>query len=565
MARLFGQRARPGIFVTQPRGGARAKWIVLVLAVLALRLFLTHGHEVIDTVYDDYGYVHSGAGFYWGNPYDIGMNSRQPIMPLFVAASAASGLPFRLVLEVVFALAAASFGAGLARATGSRRIGAACFVVTALSPHTIRVFDRVLSDDLYVVLYLVHLAFLLDLVGRARRPLTEFRGWREPGAWGFAVSLALLWNTRVESALLVVPSGLAALSFAALSAGGSRTSLARAGRWLLPAVLCVATVTQGIAFANLERFGYFATSDLNAPGFKALNHALLRISTGPEGRFTAITKEARFKAYAVSPGLRRLRDYLEGPALDLYGPLSRQMGGSPQSHGPWWVWALKGAALANGLAGDGGKLDAYFQSCAKELDKALATGKLPARRSISSYLDPDTSTWLPYVGASVRGYLEILTSPADVTQIPNPPDTPPGIKALFDRVTHRHPPAGSWPGQSVAAAAGRALARGYGVLLALALPITFAALVALLLRWRRWRGRGAEAAPADLAFAACALVAVAAVERILFFALADAAGLVANGRYILPASVTLPAALIVALAGAWQAAPFRKARSSPSS
>ncbi len=137
----------------------------------------------------------------------------------------------------------------------------------------------------------------------------------KPLLWGIGLGLAFaaLWHTREES-IWILPSLALLLGYALLAhlpwtvAGAKRF----AGLLAVPLGIWLAA-TLSLATLNWSHYGIFTPLEIKSSEFKAAYSGLLRIRSDSWHKHVPVTKEARHKAYDVSPAFRELRDYIEGP------------------------------------------------------------------------------------------------------------------------------------------------------------------------------------------------------------------------------------------------------------
>ena len=112
------------------------------------------------------------------------------------------------------------------------------------------------------------------------------------------------------------------------------------------------------------------------------------------------------KAYAASPSFSLLKPYLEGPALDSLGPLCFSETGIHGSHGTWWIFALKAAVGNESFSKNAKDLNAFYEKCARELDEALRSGRIPSRYAFSAFMDPDIALYVKIFPVVFKQYMQ---------------------------------------------------------------------------------------------------------------------------------------------------------------
>jgi hypothetical protein len=276
------------------------------LGLVALALWLTADQEVValESPHDDQFFLERASCGYW---FDQGYTHfsfiKEPIYPLFAAICYLVGIPLRLATEGVYLGSAGFFSWSLVRRRPQAWLGLLVFGACVLHPMRFAVFRQTTADALYPSLLLLSLAALLRQIQDAAQPGAFRRGLFS------GLALGLLWNTRAERPLvaLLLLCFLAAGAYSAWRRAPTRKSACQQwlAEWALPP-LVIALVTLAILTANHARFGVWATRDLAAPGYWSAYQALAAIQPDQPLRCVPVTREARAKAYAVSPSFREL-------------------------------------------------------------------------------------------------------------------------------------------------------------------------------------------------------------------------------------------------------------------
>ena len=432
--------------IPAPPQKARAELWARVLFLLGLglitlgRFYLLRGEDIItnNSGYDDYLFVQLGEHAFWGRPPDEASLVRLPVYPLWVWACHQTGMPLYLGTNVL-AVSASLFLVYALRRLHLPRL--ACVLVYAAILFEFNSIDsqrRVLASNLYGILLLATLAWMaLALASRARR-----QTWLVSA--GLALCLGLFAITRAESVLAWVAYGSFLLAFALrdfMALGRTHFSfrlLAAPG--LLPALALLAGPL-AVASANKAVFGVFTSCSLTSSAFSAVMNGLLAIEPDVDLPYVPVTKDARAKAYAVSPAFAKLKPYLEGPAgvrwgrhaVRLYKAAPEQVGGG------WFFFALRRAVISETEARTPAENEAYYRKITEELERAFEEGKLPKRRVWMSLVQPDPTIWRRLPASLGRVFAATLSPPTmpnilDVTRFRQPAAA---IEEAFDRVTYR--------------------------------------------------------------------------------------------------------------------------------
>jgi len=375
--------------------------LLLAVCVVAAKLALVSGNEVVSEHSDALSYLMAAAG----NPLTaIGTN---PGYPLWLWLAQALGLAQRTAIELLFAAgcivlstALRSYGLGLAGYALVLSVG-------LLSPASYFLFDRVLSDGFYLCLSFMALGFSLMLLRAGRAS----EGWYAALALGIALGMMAL--TRMEVPLLAA----ALLSMALLAAAHSiwvygssparalALALARAGG----AGLVAAALVSGFALIHWWSAGVWTNSLAELPSHSRFLSRLAAIETGSvQQRYFPISREARMLAYAHSPALDRLRGTLEAPD-NPYMKESERVLNMPGEIGAGWIWHVFNDAAARQGITKPAELDALYSRINDELDLAFASGKLRRRHVLHPLLGGDAGAWLPYLGEGLANVLVVST------------------------------------------------------------------------------------------------------------------------------------------------------------
>jgi len=150
-----------------------------------------------------------------------------------------------------------------------------------------------------------------------------------------------------------------------------------------------ALVVGSVAATNYRYYGVFVTNEFVSGAFRAAYGALSRIRHETPRRFVVFPKDARDKAYAVSPAARELQ-----PALDGQIGENWRTGGCALAHNEacpeilagWFVFAFRDAVAAAGHYSSGRAAFAYYRRLAREINAACDDGRLSclaARRTLA--------------------------------------------------------------------------------------------------------------------------------------------------------------------------------------
>ncbi|MFQ5416297.1 MAG: hypothetical protein ACE5FL_04515 [Myxococcota bacterium] len=335
-----------------------------------------------DNGYDDRLFVELAAsllGGQWLGPYDSETLIKGPGYPLWIAATARSGLPLLLSQHLLYAAACAAFVPALRPLIESRGARFAIFGALLFAPQSFSLLSlRVIREgNFYSALSLGVVAGAVGLFARSTGPLRRMAGWS--AATGF--TLGWFWITREEgpwilpTALLLLTSGAAAV--------WSSSAAARPGRYALLALplFLVAGAVTGVAALNLRHYGVFTSVELTAKPFASAYGALARVSPadGVPRRRIPVPKDSRSQIYAVSPAFAELRPLLEGDLGERWANASAEtLGpeGAGEIGGGWFLWALRAAAYLTHHHRSAPAAARYYGRIAEEVNSACDDGRL---------------------------------------------------------------------------------------------------------------------------------------------------------------------------------------------
>ncbi|CAN5610183.1 hypothetical protein BH23GEM9_BH23GEM9_23460 [soil metagenome] len=350
----------------------------------AVKLWLVLGDEIVARPADAW-YLASAARFYWGGSFADDAFLGLPGYPLWLALVDRTGVPLRIAIELLLIAAALTFAWCVIRLGHGVWAGLLIFAAIIFHPVSFDINNYAHPDTLYAPLALFAISLLmLQYVSRdARAGL--------PYGVAAGALLAMMWLTRPEASLLWAWLFIFALMVLLANL--------RRGRALMPALQQAALVA-AIPFAvasgvtllvralNYQQFGVFATSERTAPGFRAMNRALLSIAPVQPGLFEPVPRETRQRAYAVSPLFHRLEPHIEGPAGDIWRHAGTATG-TTDIAGAWLPLALRDAVRRAGHARTAGEAEAFYRQVAAGLRTACRDGRLECRTALHPYVPPD--------------------------------------------------------------------------------------------------------------------------------------------------------------------------------
>jgi hypothetical protein len=524
---------------TQTANGAGSSWqrfgrVLLAVAVLVIVLFdlwLIADYDIVagESPHDDAWFLQKGKCGYW---FDDGYSQmsfiKEPIYPLFVWACYNLGLPLRLATEAVY-LAAAGFLAWCLVVRQTRAaVGLLLFAACVLHPMRFHAFQRTLHSELYPSLLMLAVGALL----------VQFKLRHESGRWWrrllSGLALGLLWNVRAERplVLLIIVFFLAAAAFR----DWRRPHVGAGVRaWIVewsPPLALLATITLAIMSANYARWGTFAVTDFQAPGFTAAYRALQSIKPQRPIPYVPVTKEARERAYAVSPSFRELAPFLDKPEGAAWAGGSGLYNVPPDEFAAgWFMWALRDAAAAAGHYKSARDSEDFYRRIAEEIDAATAEGRLATRWVPPSFVDPSFDNYSGRLIPSCRAVWYVCWKSGYGGTQADEAEMSPETRALFDHVACRRAIAPEQPTRQ--ARVREWIGAGYVRVMELALAAAGMVAGAVLLLPRAASRWGAYLLPG-------AALGIAGFSRLGLFALINASAFpTLEDSYLFPAALSL--------------------------
>ena len=364
-------------------GDRRFAWAALGLALLKLWLVAAQPVFAIGTaMYDDRLFLllaeHLLNGK-WLGPYSEFTLAKGPMYSLWTAAVFLIGLPLPLANHLLYLLASWLVVRALRPLLASDWVALLLFALLWWNPMTYEapVLGRILRQNVYTPAALLLFASLIALETRRGASARVRIGW---GLLGGA-SFAALWLTREES-IWVVPSLLLLLAAVAWNAWRSPTRLKPLAAPVVAGLAVTTAALVTVCTLNLRHYGWFGTVEFRAPAFIAAYGALQRIDSRSRVPRVPVTREAREKAYRVSPAFAELRPHLEGEIGRNWAGVSSAFTGRPAEDreiaGGWFMWALRGATAAAGHHRSAADALAFYERIAEEVNQACDNGQLAA-------------------------------------------------------------------------------------------------------------------------------------------------------------------------------------------
>ena len=402
-----------------------------------IKLGLVSNHEIIAVFrpHDEYWNILAAKSWVWARPYDQWTLIQLPVYALFIAVVGTTGIPLRVSIEVDYIVCSAVLISSLGRLGLPGPLRVVTFALLLFHPYTFELFDYALSEMLFTCQMVLLVGLFICVIAPKDKP--DFRR----NAMLFALTVALMWYCRKESVLI---AGLLGLIACVIFVGWllkriNRADSVRFGLALVVGpVASVITIGLLISTANGIRYGLWHTNELVAPSYVRALSKLEAIRPENPIRFIPVTRDARQKAYAVSPAFHELAPFLDGEGENWAARYTREtMGLKGEIAAGWFYWALIEAAAAAGHYKSAPEAQRFFGQIADEIDAALKDGQLPSRTVILPYVDPAFSVWLPHLPRSFLTLARHLFPYGPPFLPDRPAEVPNEVRANFDSIANR--------------------------------------------------------------------------------------------------------------------------------
>lgn len=496
--------------------------------------------------HDDYLFIRLAASLEegaWLGSFDQLTLAKGMFYPFFVWLSHVTGLPLKLAEQALYLLAALATAFASARLTNLRGLLLPIFLILAFSPLFWMVEQaRVIRETIYVSLGLgLFSLYALHLREEAANKYL-----------GIAVGLlgGCYWLTR-EEGIWLLPA-LAVLSLPWLYRFFQRpreagpTPIKRTFAAFVPIAAGFLLVVGTVNAINYEVYGVFRNNDFRSGTFAKAYGALSRIEHDRWQRYVVFPRDARLRAYSVSPAARELESYFEGEPGRNWASVSRDY--PPPwgcTHQPtacneeilsgWFIWALRDAVENNGHYRSARAADNYYKRLSREINTACDTGLLLCHTERASLLpvwrDRYLNDTLDASKAVLRTLLVFTQQPVGV------PDSPLDAtgRAVFEKMLNS-PVSGPSSNISAANDAGQRIAQSIAGAYAAATPaLPLLALVCYGLLFATWIATRAKRVSTG-AIVVLTAAAVAVLSRIAMLGFLEATSMPSNNLlYLSPA------------------------------
>ena len=303
--------------------------------------------------------------------------------PLFISVCNVAGIPLLTGQHLLYSAACILFIVSISPYVKNKWWLFAIFMFLLFNPFTL-IVDRVFRLGIYPALTIFVLASAFGLYTRA------FNKNAKPLYWALSLGLSLsaFWHTR-EEAIWIIPSMIVLLFYTGFQIWrGRQVEIKKITALYLLPLLMLGISTLLLATMNWHKYGVFTSLEIHSSEFESAYSGLLRIKTKKFIRYYPVLKEARDKAYEVSPAFAELKPFLEGKS-------GRQwQGRRPDIPAAFFIWAFRDAVQQAGYY-NRYKPDTpenikqtfnFYQRMGNEINDACENGKLECAELISPFM-----------------------------------------------------------------------------------------------------------------------------------------------------------------------------------
>ncbi|HET6265958.1 MAG TPA: class I SAM-dependent methyltransferase [Usitatibacter sp.] len=479
---------------------------VALAAIFVVALWLRSGFGMTamgDAIHDDRLFLEmarSLGNLRWLGAYDEFTLAKGAAFSVFAWLNYLTGLPLKFTEHAIYLGVSLFFASVLGRLVASRAATVACFLFLAFNPTFWlgAVGGRVVRENLYLTLALLVLAlgariFLVDRDLAAERLARERRRW----LLAFGIAGAAFWLTR-EEGLWLAPSVAVLVGYWVADKLRDRSNRSVDGLRSIGKVLALAlagflAVVLSVNAVNWLVYGVFRNNDFRSADFQGAYGALSRIQHDRWERFVLFPKDARERAYSVSPAARELKPFFEGDVGAGWRMIScreTRRSECPEILSGWFMWALRQSVTAAGHYKSAPEARGFYRRLAREINDACDRKTIPCGPYRATMIPPWHPSFVEHTMASAKGvYSTLVTLGGQDPMVFPSPGTPEQL-AFFAKVTRSRPATEAWTGpQGARQTIATALARAEQWLMPILFPasvVTWLVLVVAGLRRRRF-------------------------------------------------------------------------------
>jgi hypothetical protein len=303
--------------------------------------------------------------------------------PIWIAACNIVGVPLLTAQHLLYAFACVIFIIAVSIEVKHRGWLFVIYLFLLFNPFTI-VVARVFRFGIYPALTLLVIASAYGLYTRT------LSGKGKPYLWSLSLGLSLsaFWHTR-EEAIWIIPSLIVIFFFTLYGVWVKKGFNLKkiAVLYTLPFIL-LGFSTLTLATLNWQNYGVFTPLEIHSSEFESAYSGLLRIRANSWKRFYPVVREARRKAYAVSPTFSELRPYLEGEVGNKW------KGNRDDIPAAFFIWTFRDAVQRAGYYNFSRSKNPktikqtfeFYERMGNELKQACDSGRLECAKLLSPFV-----------------------------------------------------------------------------------------------------------------------------------------------------------------------------------
>ena len=386
-------------------------YYVAMILVALFSIWIRTGfpiYAITTAAYDDQLFIRAAryleAG-QWLGPYDNLTLAKGMFYPLFIVIAFWTSVPLKIAEHLVYLAVSAMTARLVRRQMGSNQLSLLLFVFLSFNPVFWNIhLARVIREGLYVSLSLAVVVLVVMISFPAP---TGKSGCSRSGAWVgccLGVTSAAFWMTR-EEGIWLLPAVIIIISVALISAlhptwnPPSERILfpdrsARIRAIALPLALGLAVFVMAdwlVAEVNYRHYGIFETNEIRSKSFLRAYGAISRIQHDRWHRYVPFPKDARLRAYSVSPAARELTKSYEGPTGDTWLQITCSWVNTKpcvEVQAGWEMWELRNAVADAGHYRSAPEAMKFYDELADQINSACDHGTIACLPRRDSMLPP---------------------------------------------------------------------------------------------------------------------------------------------------------------------------------